>query len=688
MPLFPRPEPRLVSPLVVAGALAAAAFPAPAVAQETFDIGGDLEMILELPDGDDYTPPNPPDIIEFMNRANCACGDDEESKFGVKFRLNNPANELPDEELQLWLGVTCNSTDPDIQDRCQRIEGFSDLEELRAERDRLISVRDLISKDGTCPEQDNERSVYAIVDEDGNGFSDGDYSQNLEIPTDTRPPPEPTLTEVLGGEDSITIEWDPPASTEDIWYYQALCLREDGQPGADDGGDPEYLTAKRQCGVDDGTCVRATSVARALARGGVDGGIDADAGVDPDAGAGDPDAGAPGSACADVPQELAELDPALLCGTQAAPASSLKIDGLENGVTYRVVLLVIDRARNVTALDAGSATPAPVIDFWEDYKAQGGRAKGGCGVGQAGPGAGFLLGLGLALWAGAALRRGRRRRRGRGAAALVLLVGLGLAPSLARAQPWWEGYEDPVQAEVGPAAPRWNLELKLGPYVPDIDSEFDLGPDEAGPVERMFGDGPFLLGGITLDRYLLHPLGQLGVSASLGFLTRSANAFALEDGMTVDNNRDGKPDRAVGNTTTLRLFPASLGVVYRFTELDDRFRVPLVPYGRLGLSYYYWWITRPSGGTAEVPTPDCPDLQDCEGDSGRGGSLGWQATVGVAIRAERIDPDAEQSLRNELGIEHAGLVVEYTYAVVDGFGSDEKLSVGDATWFGGLNFEF
>jgi hypothetical protein len=82
------------------------------------------------------------------------------------------------------------------------------------------------------------------------------------------------------------------------------------------------------------------------------------------------------------------------------------------------------------------------------------------------------------------------------------------------------------------------------------------------------------------------------------------------------------------------------------------------------------------------------DLQDCEGEPGRGGSLGWQATVGLAIRAERIDPDAEQSLRNELGIEHAGLIFEYTYAVVDGFGSDEKLSVGDATWFGGLNFEF
>ena len=63
-------------------------------------------------------------------------------------------------------------------------------------------------------------------------------------------------------------------------------------------------------------------------------------------------------------------------------------------------------------------------------------------------------------------------------------------------------------------------------------------------------------------------------------------------------------------------------------------------------------------------------------------------TVGLAIRAERLDPDAEIALRTELGIEHAGFLVELTYAKVDGFGSNDKLAVGDLTWFGGINFEF
>jgi hypothetical protein len=335
----------------------------------------------------------------------------------------------------------------------------------------------------------------------------------------------------------------------------------------------------------------------------------------------------------------------------------------------------VDHAGNPTAIDLGEATPEPATDFWEDYKASGGRAKGGCSAGQAGLGG--ALGLVAAMAFGFGLRSARRRRSRRGAgggsigpgsiAGGTAILLLALSPRIAAAQPWWEGYEDPVQEQAGPTVPHWGLELKLGPYVPDVDSEFDESP---GPFERMFGDGPFLMSQITLDRYLLYPMGQLGVSLSLGFMTRSANAFKMAVG-------DEPPDRSVGDTTTFRLFPASVGVVYRYTQLDDQLRIPIIPYGRAGLSYYYWWITKPSGDVAVV-----------DGDKGRGGSLGWQATGGLAVRIERIDPDAEVSLRSELGIEHAGLVAEFTYAKVDGFGSSEKLKVGDATWFGGINFEF
>jgi hypothetical protein len=41
-----------------------------------------------------------------------------------------------------------------------------------------------------------------------------------------------------------------------------------------------------------------------------------------------------------------------------------------------------------------------------------------------------------------------------------------------------------------------------------------------------------------------------------------------------------------------------------------------------------------------------------------------------------------------MGIEHAGFYAELSYAQVDGFGAADRMSVGDLTWFAGINFEF
>jgi hypothetical protein len=64
-----------------------------------------------------------------------------------------------------------------------------------------------------------------------------------------------------------------------------------------------------------------------------------------------------------------------------------------------------------------------------------------------------------------------------------------------------------------------------------------------------------------------------------------------------------------------------------------------------------------------------------------------QGSVGLAIRAESISASTAQSIRQS-GFQHISLYGELWIAKVDGFGSDKKLSVGDRTWFGGINFEF
>lgn len=80
--------------------------------------------------------------------------------------------------------------------------------------------------------------------------------------------------------------------------------------------------------------------------------------------------------------------------------TSLRFDGLTNGVTYDVQVVAYTEAGNPSApSEAVSATPVPVSDFWEQYKARGGTDSGGCGAG----GTGALAMIGAAALA--ALRR-------------------------------------------------------------------------------------------------------------------------------------------------------------------------------------------------------------------------------------------------------------------------------------------
>jgi hypothetical protein len=207
-----------------------------------------------------------------------------------------------------------------------------------------------------------------------------------------------------------------------------------------------------------------------------------------------------------------------------------------------------------------------------------------------------------------------------------------------------------------------------------VDREFS---GDVQPFRRMFGKGPFFMSQIELDRFLFRFHGDLGVGLTVGFLRTSAHAFVDDGTGNPELNPNGKPIRTDADRTGFRLVPTAVSAVYRYTGLDDAFGVPLVPYAKAGLAYYLWWITEPDGSIATV-----------EGDRARGASLGYQAAVGLAVRAERLDPSAEISLRNELGIAHAGFFGELSLARVDGFGAADKLSVGDLTWLAGIHFEF
>jgi hypothetical protein len=557
--------------------------------------------------------------------------------------------------------------------------------------------------------------------------NDYDYDATDPIAIDTKPPPMPTDFSLVGGENAIEIKWTAPETTTDIYYYQAMCATLSGQP-AKAALEPRYKTGRQLCGITEDPFFTQTTIGE-------------NPNPDPDGGDGTPT----------LPDEWLQGGKQYLCAeTNVSTARDLRIEGLQNGQPYLIALLVMDKYGNSQGTYfTYPVTPAPATDFWEDLHERGSGVEGGFCLlsqtyGDSGPLTETLrsfrdntladtafgrflidayyatigsldLGGSLALrivaavvllplvalallWhlltlpgllalvaLGYLIRRRRLRLSPRMAAiastALVVLVAL--SPAHAQVPYWEENEFNQREAELPPGDPErvtWHAGVRVGPYVPGIDAQIDMPIGQyAGPYEHMFGSYA-ILPMLDIERFFIRSYGQLGAGISVGYMGKKARAW-LADSDPMDPNRE----RTSGDYNKFRLFPFSLNATYRLTYFDDNYGVPLVPYARAGLAYYVWWITAPDGDFAE----SCkgPQTDGCSTTKAAGASLGFVGSIGLAIRAERIDASAARSMR-ESGIEHAGFYAEYSLGKVDGFGSEKKLSVGDATWFAGVDFEF
>lgn len=216
---------------------------------------------------------------------------------------------------------------------------------------------------------------------------------------------------------------------------------------------------------------------------------------------------------------------------------------------------------------------------------------------------------------------------------------------------------------------RWGLELRLGPYHPDVDSEFG-GDPETRPHRRYFGTKPRLMIQGELDYQFFQSFGTLAVGLQLGWFKESARAFVEGSGGTVSDER-------ASDTTSLSLVPMAVTLVYRMDVAARRWGVPLVPYAKLGLGYTLWTITDGNGNIARA---------DGAG-RGRGLTRGWQAAAGLALLLDFLDTGAARELDNEIGINHTYLFIEAAHHDYSGLGRGDALRVGDSTWFAGLLFE-
>ena len=465
-------------------------------------------------------------------------------------------------------------------------------------------------------------------------------------------PPAPSGVEVVGGNDALAVSWPEIAKLADFQGYQVLCARGGRYapfPGVFKPGFESSVTACPAGSSSSALTADDTSVAVQAAT----------------------------QTTTNIPLDLAALNTDFLCSDLLTSGHDTRIFRLENGVPYVVGVVSVDLRKNASPItQVAIQTPTPTRDFYAGYRADGGDAEGGfCALAGGAPGGPattatraartpwLLAAAGLAL-----IGLGRRRhRRPRDGAALVLVVATGclLAGRDAHAQVISRPNESFRSAK------HFALELRFGPYSPDIDAEFGGAKT---PHQDYFGSGRRLMTQVELDYQFITEFGSAAIGGSVGYYRERAKAF-LDQGPTVT------PSIRSGDQTQLSLYPFALLGVYRADQLYRNLGIPLVPYGKLGLSYTIWSVY---DGNDEV----------ADGDSvgktgrGRGGTLGWQMAAGLSLSLDFIDPGSARELDSDTGVNHTYVFVEWDKYAISGLGQSGKLNLGDTTWTAGLMFEF
>lgn len=217
------------------------------------------------------------------------------------------------------------------------------------------------------------------------------------------------------------------------------------------------------------------------------------------------------------------------------------------------------------------------------------------------------------------------------------------------------------------------FELRFGPYVPAVDSEFT----NVHPFQDIFGAPPTfntqlprVMASIEFEWQAVRvgPVGQLGIGASVGYTSVFEKA-PFSDHMT------GTPAMWSRGTedTGLSIIPATLHLVARFDGLARRYRwFPIVPFVKAGLAYGFWWVSN-GAGTVHVN-----NTQDAVG-----GSLGWHAALGAALMLDVFEPRLARGWDQSEGVNHSYVFFEYNFTDLAGFGGRPQLNVGNFSTAGG-----
>jgi len=245
-------------------------------------------------------------------------------------------------------------------------------------------------------------------------------------------------------------------------------------------------------------------------------------------------------------------------------------------------------------------------------------------------------------------------------AAALTLVATCAATSVARAQD--DDGEQPVLGKGKYESPQnFAFELRFGPYSPKVDD------NTFAPVyDNFFGDGTRFMFGLEVDwqAYRIPYVGTIGAGLGWGYTQITANNLVLEN--------SGVDPSDVSQQSSLNIMPFYGVAVLRVDTFARNFHVPLVPYGKLGVSYALWWVNDGIG----TATNDA-------GTKGRDLSAGTQAAVGAMFLLDILEPGAARAADVDAGVNNSYLFFEWSMSNYPG----NQMNVGSNNWVTGLAFE-
>jgi len=204
------------------------------------------------------------------------------------------------------------------------------------------------------------------------------------------------------------------------------------------------------------------------------------------------------------------------------------------------------------------------------------------------------------------------------------------------------------------------FELRFGRYVPEVDDQLDTRP-----FHDTFGNRNRYMFGAELDWQLLRVphLGSIGPGIGWGLTKFAAHArFTNGSGISPEDTR-------------LWIMPAYLVGVLRADVFPREFKIPLVPYAKLGMGYALWWS---SDGNRSATA---------DGKKGKGASYGLTYALGAMFLLDVLDPDDAASADGLVGINNSYVFGEWFRPQLDGFGKNNVLDISSSSWVLGIALE-